>query len=66
MLGRLIFMMFCLMERTIPWREVLTAPFAFAVYHVGYALLVLSSRAPLGRLDGFAIAFRIWILFEHR
>ena len=53
-LVRMAFMMFYLMKRTIPWSETFTVPFAFAVYYVGFALLVLPSHAPLGPLDWFA------------
>lgn len=53
---RMAFMMFYLMKRTIPWSEAFTVPIAFAVYYVGYALLVLPSNAPIGPLDWLAIA----------
>ncbi|MEO9168871.1 MAG: DUF1295 domain-containing protein [Aestuariivirga sp.] len=57
---RMAFMMFVLMKRTIPWSEALSVPFAFAIYYVGYALLVLPSRAELGALDYFAIALFVF------
>jgi protein-S-isoprenylcysteine O-methyltransferase Ste14 len=53
---RMAFMMFYLMKRAIPWSEAFTVPLAFAIYYVGYGLLVLPSRAPLGALDWFGIA----------
>lgn len=53
---RMAFMMFYLMKRSIPWSEAFTVPFAFALYFVGYAVLVLPSQSALGTLDWFAIA----------
>lgn len=53
---RMSFMMFVLMKRTMPWSEAATVPLAFALYYVGFALLVLPSRSALDALDLFAIA----------
>lgn len=58
-LMRMSFMMFVLMKRTMPWSETASVPLAFALYYVGFALLVLPSRAPLDALDIVAIALFI-------
>lgn len=55
-LMRMAFMMFHLMRRSIPWQEAVSVPMAFALYYVGFTLLVLPSRAPLGIWDGLGIA----------
>ncbi|WP_027835714.1 DUF1295 domain-containing protein [Maritalea myrionectae] len=52
---RMGFMMFYLMKRTLPWSEAFTVPSAFAIYYVGFAILVLPNGAPLGPVDFFAI-----------
>ncbi|WP_424983240.1 DUF1295 domain-containing protein [Maritalea sp. S77] len=44
---RMGFMMFYLMKRTLPWSEAFTVPSAFALYYVGFAILVLPNGAPL-------------------
>ncbi|MEO8757949.1 MAG: DUF1295 domain-containing protein [Devosia sp.] len=54
-LGRMAFTMFYLMKRRMPWSEAFTVPFAFAIYYLGFALLVLPSDAPLGLWDALAI-----------
>lgn len=56
---RMAFTMFYLMKREMPWSEAFTVPFAFALYYLGFALLVLPSAAPLGWWDLFAIALFI-------
>ena len=53
---RLAFMMIVLLKRKIPWEESVSVPFAFALYFIGYSLLVLPISAPVDRLDYFAIA----------
>lgn len=53
---RMGFMMFYLMKRTLPWSEAFTVPAAFALYYVGFAILVLPNDAPLGMVDYAAIA----------
>jgi protein-S-isoprenylcysteine O-methyltransferase Ste14 len=58
-LCRMAFMMFRLMRRDIPWSEALTVPVAFAVYYVGFALLVLPSDRPLDWLDALAVVLFI-------
>jgi steroid 5-alpha reductase family enzyme len=54
-LVRMGFMMFFLMRRSMPWQEVGTVPMAFALYYVGFALLVLPSRTPLGAVDWLGV-----------
>ncbi|MEE9453378.1 MAG: DUF1295 domain-containing protein [Paracoccaceae bacterium] len=56
---RMVFTMFYLIKRRLPWAEALSIPFAFAIYYVGYAILVLHSSAPLGVIDILAIALFI-------
>jgi protein-S-isoprenylcysteine O-methyltransferase Ste14 len=53
---RLAYMMFFLLERKIPWEESVSVPFAFALYYVGYTLLVLPVDLPIDTLDYFSIA----------
>ena len=53
-------MMFFLLKRKIPWEESIGVPFAFAIYYIGYSLLVLPSSAPLNWLDYFAIVIFIF------
>ncbi len=55
-LARMVFTMFVLMKREMPWSEAFSVPFAFAVYYLGFALMVLPNRAPLGALDALGIA----------
>jgi protein-S-isoprenylcysteine O-methyltransferase Ste14 len=52
---RLAFMMFHLLKRKIPWEESISVPFAFALYYVGYSLLVLPSGQPIDWIDYAAI-----------
>jgi len=54
---RLTFMMFFLMERTIPMAEALGVGSAFALYYVGYALLTVNTIIPLGAVDYLGIFF---------
>ena len=53
---RLGYMMIILLKRKIPWEESISVPFAFAVYYIGYALLVLPISKAIDGLDYFAIA----------
>lgn len=57
---RIGFMMFFLLKRKIPWEESFGVPFAFALYYIGYSILVLYSSAPLNWLDYFAIALFVF------
>jgi len=63
-LARMAFTMFYLMKRTIPWPEVISVPAAFALYYVGFAILVLPANTPVGFWDWLAIAiyfFGSWL-----
>jgi len=53
--ARMSVTLFHLMRRAMPWQEALTLPFAFALYYLGFALLVLPSTAPLDAWDGLAV-----------
>lgn len=50
-LARMGVMMFVFLKRQIPWSEALSVPVAFAIYYVGFAILVLPNSAPLGTFD---------------
>ncbi|MGF7233088.1 DUF1295 domain-containing protein [Arachidicoccus sp.] len=52
---RLTFMMLYLLKRKILWEESLSVPFAFALYYIGFALLVYSRQSPIGGWDYFGI-----------
>lgn len=52
--GRMCVTLFYLMKRAMPWQEAFTIPVAFALYYIGFALLVLPATAPLGVWDGLA------------
>ncbi len=52
---RIGFMMFYLLKRKIPWEESIAIPMAFALYYVGFALLVLPNQQPIDFLDYFGI-----------
>ena len=45
---RMSFMMLVFLHRRIPLDEAVSVPIAFALYYVGFALMVLRSPAPLG------------------
>lgn len=53
---RMAFMMFYLLKRKLPWSECFTVPAAFALYYVGFAILVLPNEAALGAWDWLAMA----------
>jgi protein-S-isoprenylcysteine O-methyltransferase Ste14 len=55
-LVRFVFMMFVLMRRTIATEELISVPLAFAVYYVGFALLVLPNATPLDLWDASGVA----------
>ncbi|GGG99879.1 hypothetical protein GCM10007415_39650 [Parapedobacter pyrenivorans] len=57
--ARLGYMMIVLLKRRIPWEESVSVPFAFALYYIGFSLLVLPTAKPLDTLDFFAIALFI-------
>jgi protein-S-isoprenylcysteine O-methyltransferase Ste14 len=48
--------MLYLMKRTMPWSEAFSVPFAFAIYYVGFAVLVLPANGPLDIRDWLGIA----------
>ncbi len=54
-LMRMAVMMFVFLKRRIPWAEVGSVPMAFALYYVGFAVLVLTNPNPLGIVDWIAI-----------
>ena len=53
---RLAYMMIVLLKRKMPWEESLSVPFAFAVYYVGFSILVLPTSKLIDGRDYFAIA----------
>lgn len=52
---RFAYMMFFLLRRKIPFEEMFSVPMAFAVYFVGFSLLVLPISKPPDVLDVFAV-----------
>jgi steroid 5-alpha reductase family enzyme len=56
-LARMVFTMFGMMKRTMPWSEAFTIPFAFALYYLGFAILVLPAQGPFDGLDLAGIVF---------
>lgn len=52
---RLGFAMLFLLKRRIPWEESISIPFAFAIYYIGFSILVLPSPQKLGTPDMVAI-----------
>lgn len=53
---RMGFMMLFLLKRKIPWEEAFTVPLAFALYYIGFAVLVLpNADQPLDFIDCGAI-----------
>jgi protein-S-isoprenylcysteine O-methyltransferase Ste14 len=57
---RIGYMMFFLLKRKIAWEESFGVPLAFAIYQVGFSLVVLSSSRPLDVLDNFVMALFIF------
>jgi len=53
---RIGYMMFFLLKRKITWEESFGIPFAFAIYYIGYSLLVLPASTPINGVDYFAVA----------
>ena len=56
---RIAYTMIVLLKRKIPWEESVSVPFAFALYYMGYTLLVLPITVPIDGLDYFAIGLFI-------
>lgn len=52
---RMTFMMLYLLKRKIPWEESLSVPFAFALYYIGFALLVYGRKSSTDEWDYFGI-----------
>jgi len=52
---RMGFMMFFLLKRKIPWEESISVSMAFAIYYVGYSLLVLHTQQPIDLIDYAAV-----------
>lgn len=52
---RICLTLFYLIKRKIPWGESLSIPFAFALYYLGFALLVCDTGKPLDAIDYFGI-----------
>jgi protein-S-isoprenylcysteine O-methyltransferase Ste14 len=48
---RMTFMMFYLLKRKIPWEESFSVPIAFALYYIGFALLVYGRQSPMDGWD---------------
>ena len=48
---RMGFMMLYLLKRKIPWEESFSVPFAFALYYVGFSLLVLPAHQSIDYVD---------------
>lgn len=56
---RMGFMMAVFMKRAMPWSEAFTVPFAFALYYVGFAVLVLPATGPFDWIDALGIALYV-------
>jgi protein-S-isoprenylcysteine O-methyltransferase Ste14 len=52
---RIGFMMFFLLNRKIPWEESFSIPFAFALYYLGFSLLVLPVSKAIDWVDYLGI-----------
>lgn len=52
---RMTFMMIYLLKRKIPWEETISVPLAFALYYIGFALLVYGTKQLLDWWDMFGI-----------
>jgi len=52
---RMTFMMLYLLKRKIPWEESFSVPMAFALYFIGFPLLVLNRTIPIDWIDYLAI-----------
>ncbi len=48
---RMGYMMVFLLKRKMPWEESISVPMAFALYYIGFSLLVLSANNPLDYVD---------------
>lgn len=52
---RIGFAMIFLIKRKIPWEESVSVPMAFAMYYIGYSLLVLPTEKEIDLIDYIAI-----------
>ncbi|MCB0631471.1 MAG: isoprenylcysteine carboxylmethyltransferase family protein [Saprospiraceae bacterium] len=52
---RMSYMMIFLLQRKMPWEESVSVPFAFALYYIGFSLLVLPTSRQIGIWDIIAI-----------
>ncbi len=52
---RMTFMMLYLLKRKIPWEESFSVPMAFALYFIGFPLLVINRAIPIDGVDYGAI-----------
>ena len=52
---RLSLMMLVFLKRKIPWEESISVPFAFALYYIGFSVLVLPTTTPIDWLDYLAM-----------
>lgn len=43
------------LKRKIPWQETISVPMAFALYYIGFSLLVLPADQPIDAVDYFGI-----------
>ena len=48
---RMGYMMVFLLKRKMPWEESISVPMAFALYYIGFSLLVLPANKPLDYVD---------------
>ncbi len=48
--------MLYLLKRKMPWEESLSVSFAFALYYIGFSLLVLPTEKHLNAVDGMGIS----------
>lgn len=58
--ARMLITMFYLMRRALSWAEAFIIPFAFALYYLGFAILVLPADVPLGWPDHVAIGLFVF------
>jgi len=49
-------MMFVFLKRKIAFEEVISVPFAFAIYYLGFAILGYPTNIPIGFIDYIGIA----------
>ncbi len=52
--------MFYLLKRRMPWEEVFSIPFAFAIYYIGFAMFGYKSNAEINYIDIIAILIYVY------